>query len=120
MTPDGGSQAVQLAHLLAGPPTSAKALAGSTTCRAHPRVPVARLEVRRASVRARGAGTSDTRGVVTAVDLGSRRASAVRGPPWRPTAQKRPTTLPSASRSIEAAAGCFGSPGMVRISPLMA
>jgi len=34
--------------------------------------------------------------------------------------QKRPTISPSSSRSMLAAAGCLGRPGMVRISPLIA
>ena len=34
--------------------------------------------------------------------------------------QNSPTTSPDSSRSMEAAAGCLGSPGMVRISPLIA
>jgi hypothetical protein len=32
-------------------------------------------------------------------------------------AQKRPTTLPCSSRSIASAAGTFGKPGIVRMSP---
>ena len=48
------------------------------------------------------------------------RARAERGKGDRAARQKRPTISPSSSRSMPAAAGFLGRPGMVRISPLIA